>query len=508
MDRAKHPDLYAEPSDSLSRADAEALVERLVKDKLAEMAAAGELPAGPKGDPLTWDDLTAEQKASLKGEPGNDGEDGEPGNLVQVVFNDEDGADARTVLSSYMSSLLRSNGQTIASLASQASAAVQSANTAALSANAATTLATNAASTATNAASEANVMTGVLSGIEHGLLVDAYAQYLPAIIALRSRVATLESAYGRYLNQIRSASGNARLKVFDTNSSDSDSDSDSDVPGLWNGSVVLEYVSLGNTFKLTPATSNGTTYRKIMYGNNAGDYVMLDYSGVTFGGSVQVVNGYSCYGSTANGSWRLHNSSNGWKLIYRDNSYTDHELATVTGINTANPVVEWQPAIVMYEDDGNSSGLAIGSNNCAPTLTREYASYQRSLKLDAGVHLTSDNVSSFIPQYLFNSLVYRGSLSGTLPAGPRIGDLYGISVDTQYVDQDKTFKSGSFIFWDGTIWRELTAPQQSADATQIVVPASVGYQGGTEANLASVLGSILSDMSQLFSWAHNNGMPY
>ncbi len=34
---------------------------------------------GPKGDPLTWDDLTAEQKASLKGEKGDTGERGPQG---------------------------------------------------------------------------------------------------------------------------------------------------------------------------------------------------------------------------------------------------------------------------------------------------------------------------------------------------------------------------------------------------------------------------------------------
>ena len=55
-----------------------ALVQKAVKDAHVDHVGP-QGPQGEKGDPLTWDDLTDEQKASLKGEKGDKGDKGDQG---------------------------------------------------------------------------------------------------------------------------------------------------------------------------------------------------------------------------------------------------------------------------------------------------------------------------------------------------------------------------------------------------------------------------------------------
>ena len=69
-----------------------ALLQKLVRDAHVDHVGP-QGPPGPKGDkgdpgdPLTWDDLTEEQKASLKGERGDKGE---TGGIGYVYFESND----------------------------------------------------------------------------------------------------------------------------------------------------------------------------------------------------------------------------------------------------------------------------------------------------------------------------------------------------------------------------------------------------------------------------------
>ena len=199
------PDLYGEPDDVLTHAEAEALVSQLVEAKVAALVSGGTI-SGIKGDPFTYEDFTQEQLEALKvkGDKGDaftyedftsgqlaalKGEPGEP-------FTWDDLTPAQKAALKGDPGLTDEQRSGVLASSYAAQVAAEDAGAAASGANA-------AAQTAREA----------LSGLT----------------SVAARVSTLETNYRSYLNQIRSPDGLTRVKVRD------------------NGTAVLENVVIDET---------------------------------------------------------------------------------------------------------------------------------------------------------------------------------------------------------------------------------------------------------------------
>ena len=498
-----HPEFPGRREDSLSRAEAEALVasvaERLVAEKLANSSLADLVERRVAAK-------IAELVASgdLKGDPGKDADPAEPG---------RDGAAATiqigtvTTLPAGSRATVSNSGTTNAAILNfgiprgfpgvdglqalseeQIRAIVtdaidkyydRSASGASIDTTSIEALVRRAENARVNAENAASTVSNQISTLSTRL--NDLAEVKAAVAALRR-----DSAY--YLNQIRSPTGLVRLKVRDPDESASAS----------GASAVLECVTL-----FAPAIMRNTLpgiYLRQNRGTTPGNAFYLDGSDLQFTAGTTRGSGVGFVASGGDWSLEKGRASDGsgyWHLVhYRSNSQ-------MSDFDSASPLLLFDRAAgranygqgqVQYSTDGtNWSDLTnTGAESLGITLSRGYAVSEFPLEATGA----SGYVTSPIPDILTSSFVYKGETS-TAPSSPRVGDLWKLtaSVTTTYNGMSVTYPSGTYVFYTSNGWAALTQPQSIPTARSIPIenhPSAQGGWFGSNDNVAQWIENLLS----------------
>jgi len=500
-----HPEFPGRREDSLSRAEAEALVagvaERLVAEKLAQSSLSALV-----------EQLVAARIAALvasgdlKGDPGQDADPAEPG---------RDGAAATiqigtvTTLPAGSRATVSNSGTTNAAVlnfgiprgfpgfdGTQALSEAQiraivtdainkyydrSASGASIDTTSLEALVRRAENARVNAESAASSATQTASTLSNRL--SDLAELKAAVTALRAN-----SAY--YLNQIRSPTGLVRLKVRDPDASASES----------GASAVLECVTL-----FAPQFLPGGVSLSIRQNER---------SSISVSGPLQFTAGttrnYQSGFVAAGGEWAIEKNSSVdsyWHLRhYSNGAMTDFDVS-IADFDSASPLLLFDKAVgkanygqgqVQYSTNGTdwSDFTNAGAESLGITLSRSYAVSEFPLEATGA----SGYVTSPIPDYLTSSFVYKGAtsaLSAPSITAPRIGDLWKLtgSVTTAYQGMSVTYPSGTYVFYTDYGWAALTQPQSIPTARNIPIENPSGQQGGwfgSNDNVAQWIETILS----------------
>lgn len=502
-----HPEFPGRREDSLSRAEAEALVagvaERLVAEKLAQSSLSALV-----------EQLVAARIAALvasgaiKGEPGKDADPAEPG---------QDGAAATiqigtvTTLPAGSRATVSNSGTTNAAVLNfgiprgfpgidglqalseeQIRAIVtdaidkyydRSASGASIDTTSLEALVRRAENARINAQYAADAVSNQISTLSTRL--NDLAEVKAAVAALRR-----DSAY--YLNQIRSPTGLVRLKVRDPDESASAS----------GASAVLECVTLfAPTFRKNTMTS---LYVRQNSGSTNGSTISFGDSELQF--AAGTTRNYQSGFVAAGGEWAIEKNSavdSYWHLRhYFHASMTDFDVS-IADFDSASPLLLFDKAVgkasygqgqVQYSTNGTewSDLTNAGAESLGVTLSRGYAVSEFPLEATGA----SGYVTSPIPDILTSSFVYKGETS-TAPSSPRVGDLWKLTapVTMTYNYMSVTYPSGTYVFYTSNGWAALTQPQSIPTARSIPIenhPSAQGGWFGSNDNVAQWIENLLS----------------
>lgn len=504
-----HPEFPGRREDSLSRAEAEALVagvaERLVAEKLAQSSLSALV-----------EQLVAARIAALvasgdlKGDPGKDAEPAQPG---------ENGA-AATIQIGTVTTLPAGSRATVSNSGTPNAAVLnfgiprgfpgldgiqalseaqiraivtdainkyydRSASGASIDTSSIEALVRRAENARINAQYAADTVSNQISTLSTRL--NDLAEVKAAVAALRR-----DSAY--YLNQIRSPTGLVRLKVRDPDWSASAS----------GASAVLECVTLfAPTFRKNTMTS---LYLRQNRGSTNGTAIPCGDSELQF--AAGITRGYRGGYVASGGDWALEkglasDGSGYWHLVhYQSNSVSDFDVS-ISDFDSASPLLLFDRAAgranygqgqVQYSTDGTywSDLTNAGAESLGVTLSRGYAVSEFPLETTGA----SGYVTSSIPDILTSSFVYKGETS-TAPSSPRVGDLWKLtaSVTTTYNYMSVTFPAGTYVFYTSNGWAALTQPQSIPTARSIPIenhPSAQGGWFGSNDNVAQWIENLLS----------------
>lgn len=461
----RHPDLYGD-EDTMTRADAEALVESLVEARIKALVESGAIQTipGPQGEPGKEGkqgpkgDDGKEGRRGIQGVEGKEGKEGKQGPRGYPGSDGMSESEIRIIVNSaiteYLSAAASGSSSAVDTLVRQAKDYRDSAETAAMRAN------------------------SIADNMERTYGTDAVAD-------LQESVANLELDYGRYLNQIRSPSGLVRLKVRDVPTGEEESDSDT-----LHSSAVLECFNLfapvisgtgevSDFYISTSAPGGITTYGFYPTLPNdcwlfPRDLTFAIHSDGSYQATVNSANG----GKTA--TVKFAKVTSGWQLEIISSSGGGSFMVPVSHFLSSEPLVKWtkssttiwfcQPDRQMYDGSltygWNFERVDVAPARYIPVFKRPHALTEFPLETTG----TEGYVTSSIPDYLMQSLVYRGEAS-SLPQSARTGDMYRLTADSG------AFVAGDLVARYGGSWVKIgtTAAAAVPSAETIPVPNQNQY---------------------------------